>query len=105
MLKHGLKPFARDACERASFCAGIETVGKERFKIVNIRQEKPVLVCEVELLDEEDDTKASAILLRPCYQFSGIHHVFHIHDGKSLLYPCTPESEAMCPMRAAGRGG
>ena len=45
--------------------AGIETIGKDRFKIVSIRQEKPVLVCDVELLDEEDDTTASAILLRP----------------------------------------
>lgn len=29
--------------------------GVERFKIVNVVKEKPVLLCEVEVLDEDDD--------------------------------------------------
>lgn len=29
--------------------------GVERFKIVNVVQEKPVLLCEVEVLEEDED--------------------------------------------------
>ncbi|KAI8110970.1 hypothetical protein M9434_004544 [Picochlorum sp. BPE23] len=33
----------------------IENVGKQRFKIVDVVEEKPVLVCRVEYLDDEED--------------------------------------------------
>ncbi len=31
--------------------------GKERFRVINIVKEKPVLVCEVEVLPEEEETE------------------------------------------------
>lgn len=33
----------------------IENIGRERFKIVDVVEEKPVLVCKVEYLEDEDD--------------------------------------------------
>lgn len=41
----------------------IENVGKERFKILNVVEEKPVLVCRVEYLEEDDDTADSIVSL------------------------------------------
>ncbi|CAL5229221.1 g12504 [Coccomyxa viridis] len=40
---------------------GIETIGRERFRILSVKQEKPVLVCEIELLDEDDDSSTQLI--------------------------------------------
>ena len=36
--------------------------GRERFRILSVKQEKPVLVCEIELLDEDDDSSTQASL-------------------------------------------
>lgn len=47
------------------------TAGKERFKIVSVKQEKPVLVCEVELLEEEDDSSPEACLHSKKLQCNG----------------------------------
>lgn len=33
----------------------IENTGKERFQITRVVEERPVLICEVELLDEDND--------------------------------------------------
>ncbi|EIE22845.1 hypothetical protein COCSUDRAFT_33405 [Coccomyxa subellipsoidea C-169] len=35
---------------------GIENKGIERFKVLRICEERPVLICEVEVLDEDDDS-------------------------------------------------
>lgn len=39
----------------------IENIGRERFKIVDVVEEKPVLVCKVEYLSDEDDTDDESV--------------------------------------------
>lgn len=38
----------------------IQTIGRERFKIVDVVEERPVLVCKVEYLEEDGDDGAEA---------------------------------------------
>jgi hypothetical protein len=38
--------------------------GVERFEIVKVIQEKPVLLCEVEVLDEDDDDSDEVSCMR-----------------------------------------
>lgn len=41
----------------------VDNIGKERFKIIDVVEERPVLVCEIEYLQEDDvhDNKAVAL--------------------------------------------
>ncbi len=41
----------------------INTVGKERFRIEDVVEERPVLICDVEILPDDDDTSEEAVLL------------------------------------------
>jgi len=40
----------------ATFAEEAPCTGVERFKVVRICEEKPVLICEVEVLEEDDDS-------------------------------------------------
>ena len=41
----------------------IENVGKERFKILQVVEEKPVLVCKIEYITEDDDSEDTIVKL------------------------------------------
>ncbi len=45
----------------------IENTGKERFQITRVVEERPVLICEVEVLDEDDDTSDEVFYSRGCF--------------------------------------
>ena len=38
----------------------IANVGRERFRILKVLEERPVLVCEVEYMDDDDDRSEEA---------------------------------------------
>ena len=40
-------------------------IGIERFKVLRICEERPVLICEVEVLEEDDDSHPE-VQLWPC---------------------------------------
>jgi Lon protease-like protein len=41
----------------------INTIGRERFRIEDVVEERPVLVCDVEILPDDDDKSDEAVLL------------------------------------------
>lgn len=41
----------------------IENTGKERFQILRVVEERPVLICEVEMLQEDEDTSDEVALV------------------------------------------
>lgn len=41
----------------------IDSIGKERYKILEVVEQKPILVAKVEILDEDDDTSEAASTL------------------------------------------
>jgi Lon protease-like protein len=41
----------------------IANVGRERFRILKVLEERPVLVCEVEYMDDDDDRSEEAVAM------------------------------------------
>ena len=62
-------PFCASTCSSLGMrvCTGLE-----RFRVLSVKQERPVLVCEVEVLSEEDDTTTTVSTLHASGQASAV---------------------------------
>lgn len=58
---HRSKAYLHLKFQFATFAEGASCTGVERFKVVRICEEKPVLICEVEVLEEDDDSDPEVI--------------------------------------------